>query len=86
MEFVDSLLAEPYPIEEVLRCLHIALLCVQEDPAERPAMADVVSLLSGESLSLPQPNSPAVSVRKVANCNQILHMHSSAYEMTVSTE
>ncbi|KAL2931600.1 Cysteine-rich receptor-like protein kinase 10 [Bienertia sinuspersici] len=58
LEFVDSLLALPYSMEDILRCLHIALLCVQEDPAERPSMANVVSLLSGEILTLPQPNNP----------------------------
>ncbi|KAJ0966086.1 hypothetical protein J5N97_027224 [Dioscorea zingiberensis] len=28
--------------EEVLRCIHIGLLCVQEDPKQRPSMASIV--------------------------------------------
>ncbi|KAL6348119.1 hypothetical protein AAG906_039274 [Vitis piasezkii] len=30
LELVDSLLTESYPAEEILRCVHIGLLCVQE--------------------------------------------------------
>ncbi|GAB4826684.1 hypothetical protein Ancab_033579 [Ancistrocladus abbreviatus] len=62
LEFVDSLMPEPYPTSEVLRCMHIGLLCVQEDPSDRPTMSYVVSVLSSEATALPGPNSPAISV------------------------
>lgn len=80
---MDSLLGAPCSIEEVLRCLHIALLCVQEDPAERPAMTNVVSLLSGESLTLPQPNGLVVSVGHYTN--QMMASNSSVNDLTTST-
>ncbi|XP_056687560.1 cysteine-rich receptor-like protein kinase 15 isoform X2 [Spinacia oleracea] len=83
LDFVDSLLGAPCSIEEVLRCLHIALLCVQEDPAERPAMTNVVSLLSGESLTLPQPNGLVVSVGHYTN--QMMASNSSVNDLTTST-
>ncbi|KAJ0966087.1 hypothetical protein J5N97_027225 [Dioscorea zingiberensis] len=42
--------------EEVLRCIHIGLLCVHEDPKQRPSMATVVLMLNSYSTSLPAPS------------------------------
>ncbi|KAJ8549701.1 hypothetical protein K7X08_033408 [Anisodus acutangulus] len=44
---------------DIMRCIHIALLCVQENVADRPTMAAVVLMLSSLSLSLPLPSGPA---------------------------
>lgn len=44
---------------EMLRCIHIGLLCVQENAADRPTMATVVLMLSSISLTLPVPLEPA---------------------------
>lgn len=44
---------------EVLKCIHIGLLCVQEDPNIRPTMTTVISYLNNHSLELPSPQEPA---------------------------
>ncbi|BAH93567.1 Os06g0541500 [Oryza sativa Japonica Group] len=47
---------------QIVGCAHIALLCVQEDPEDRPSMWDVVLMLHGgvAALSaLPTPKQPA---------------------------
>ncbi|QHO08317.1 cysteine-rich receptor-like protein kinase 25 isoform X1 [Arachis ipaensis] len=44
---------------EVIRCIQIGLLCVQENPDERPTIATIVSYLSNISLELPSPREPA---------------------------
>ncbi|XP_024626475.2 cysteine-rich receptor-like protein kinase 29 isoform X1 [Medicago truncatula] len=44
---------------EIMRCIHIALLCVQENLVERPTMATVALMLSSYSLSLSVPLEPA---------------------------
>ncbi|KAH9673068.1 putative cysteine-rich receptor-like protein kinase 30 [Citrus sinensis] len=44
---------------EIMRCVHIGLLCVQENVANRPTMASVVVMLNSSSLSLPLPSQPA---------------------------
>ncbi|XP_056171696.1 cysteine-rich receptor-like protein kinase 44 isoform X2 [Syzygium oleosum] len=44
---------------EMLRCIHIALLCVQENVARRPTMASVVLMLGSQSTTLPMPTRPA---------------------------
>jgi hypothetical protein len=40
--------------------VHVALLCVQESADDRPAMDEVVRMLSsGEGVALPEPKQPA---------------------------
>jgi serine/threonine protein kinase len=43
---------------EVLRCVQVALLCVQERPDDRPHMAAVFLALGNPSAVLPQPRHP----------------------------
>ncbi|XP_024963298.1 uncharacterized protein LOC112503500 [Cynara cardunculus var. scolymus] len=46
-------------LRDMIRCIHIALLCVQEDVMERPTMASVVLMLGSLSLTLALPSEPA---------------------------
>ncbi|KAK6797669.1 hypothetical protein RDI58_005371 [Solanum bulbocastanum] len=46
-------------VRDIMRYIHIALLCVQENIGDRPTMAAVVLMLSSLSLSLPVPSGPA---------------------------
>ncbi|CAO2823747.1 unnamed protein product [Amaranthus hypochondriacus] len=57
-EILDKSIGELYSIHEVLRCLQVGLLCVQERADDRPTMASVMLMLSSESASLPQPKLP----------------------------
>ncbi|GKV19304.1 hypothetical protein SLEP1_g29586 [Rubroshorea leprosula] len=59
LELLDPILGDSYARNEVIRCIQIGLLCVQEDPAERPTMATVVLMLNSYSATLPLPNEPA---------------------------
>ncbi|GMN19060.1 hypothetical protein TIFTF001_049886 [Ficus carica] len=47
---------------EIMRYIHIGLLCVQENEALRPTMNTVVLMLNSNSLSLPVPSQPAFYV------------------------
>ncbi|GLT27493.1 hypothetical protein SLA2020_024860 [Shorea laevis] len=44
---------------EMMRCIHIGLLCVQENVVDRPTMAAVVLMLNSNSATLPMPSRPA---------------------------
>ena len=44
---------------EVIRCIQIGLLCVQENPDDRPTMVTVVSYLSNPAFEMPCPREPA---------------------------
>ncbi|KAG7983850.1 hypothetical protein I3843_04G127100 [Carya illinoinensis] len=50
---------KPGSTSEVMRCIHIGLLCVQENVADRPTMASVVVMLNSYSTTLPVPSQPA---------------------------
>ncbi|MBA0615163.1 hypothetical protein Godav_015338 [Gossypium davidsonii] len=45
---------------EVMRCIHIGLLCVQENVAQRPNMGAIVLMLAGHFATLPLPSEPAL--------------------------
>ncbi|KAG6637710.1 hypothetical protein I3843_11G192200 [Carya illinoinensis] len=60
-DIVDPLLLDDMcSMSVVLRCINIALLCVQESAADRPTMSDVVAMLSNDSKVLPYPNQPGL--------------------------
>ncbi|KAM4111471.1 hypothetical protein ACJW30_05G070100 [Castanea mollissima] len=60
LELIDpTILEESRPPFEALRCIHIGLLCVQDQAKDRPTMPDVVSMLSNETLKLSSPKQPA---------------------------
>ncbi|KAJ1431724.1 Serine-threonine/tyrosine-protein kinase, catalytic domain [Sesbania bispinosa] len=50
------------PRNEMIRCIHIGLLCVQENLANRPTMATIALMLNSYSLTLPVPSEPAFFV------------------------
>uniref|UniRef100_K3ZP42 Uncharacterized protein n=1 Tax=Setaria italica TaxID=4555 RepID=K3ZP42_SETIT len=43
----------------IMRCINAALLCVQENAADRPTMSDVVAMLRSEGMTLTEPKHPA---------------------------
>ncbi|KAL7154919.1 hypothetical protein ABFS83_03G036600 [Erythranthe nasuta] len=43
---------------DMMRCIHIALLCVQQNAADRPTMASVVVMLNSSTITLPIPKEP----------------------------
>lgn len=49
-------------VNEIMRCIHIGLLCVQENAASRPTMASIVLMLNSHSLTLSRPSEPAFYV------------------------
>ncbi|KAL6337948.1 hypothetical protein AAG906_005911 [Vitis piasezkii] len=62
LQLVDPMLEDFHSSTQMLRCIHIALLCVQESAADRPTMSTVISMLTNETVPLPNPNLPAFSV------------------------
>ncbi|CAN6289060.1 unnamed protein product [Urochloa humidicola] len=58
-DLADSSIMDSCLLDEILLCSHIALLCVQENPDDRPVMSHVVYALDNGSTTLPSPNRPA---------------------------
>ncbi|KAG6385147.1 hypothetical protein SASPL_153975 [Salvia splendens] len=64
LDMIDPTLSGSCEKSEVIKCINIGLLCVQEDPNERPSMATVVLMLGSETSPLPLPTQPAFVVRR----------------------
>ncbi|KAJ0511184.1 putative protein kinase RLK-Pelle-DLSV family [Helianthus annuus] len=62
---VDSSLGDTVNADEVLLCIHVGMLCVQELAADRPTMTDVAFMLSNHDTILPSPNQPAFIFKQV---------------------
>ena len=50
---------EIYDESEVMKCVHIGLLCVQENASDRPDMSSVVSMFCHNANDFPPPKHPA---------------------------
>ncbi|KAJ6893271.1 hypothetical protein NC652_027330 [Populus alba x Populus x berolinensis] len=74
-ELIDRNIIDSCPVSEALRWIHIALLCVQDDPARRPTMSLVVLMLGSNAVNLPQPSAGPKSLVKFTS---ILSRQSSA--------
>ncbi|XP_018448923.1 LOW QUALITY PROTEIN: cysteine-rich receptor-like protein kinase 14 [Raphanus sativus] len=58
LEIIDPDIMQSYQRNEVIRCIHIALLCVQKDHANRPGMSTVILMLTSSTITLPVPGEP----------------------------
>ncbi|KAL0001022.1 hypothetical protein SO802_014803 [Lithocarpus litseifolius] len=86
LELLDECLGESCTMSEVLRCIHLSLLCVQQRPEDRPSISSVVVMLGSES-ALPQPKQPGFFLEKDSNEGQSLtskHESSSTNEITIT--
>ncbi|KAK9064218.1 hypothetical protein SSX86_015598 [Deinandra increscens subsp. villosa] len=54
-ELIDESIRNEFSKDEVLTCIQIGLLCVQEHAEDRPSMPKVLLMLSSDGINLPQP-------------------------------
>ncbi|WCJ40743.1 G-type lectin S-receptor-like serine/threonine-protein kinase CES101 [Euphorbia peplus] len=62
VELIDSILGDGTCVrtgESMERRIHVGLLCVEENPIDRPSMLDVMSMICNESHHLPPLKQPA---------------------------
>ncbi|XP_049360030.1 G-type lectin S-receptor-like serine/threonine-protein kinase CES101 [Solanum verrucosum] len=65
MEFMDQSLDDTTHSCKLLKCMQIALLCVQKNPLDRPTMLEISSMLKNiENLVMSSPKRPAFSTRQ----------------------
>ena len=72
--------------DELMRCMNIGLLCVQENAVDRPTMLDVVAMLSSKTKILAEPKHPAFFNVRVGNevISTTATQPSSVNDMTIS--
>lgn len=88
-DLMDSSISqsESCVLDEALLCVHVGLLCVQDDPNRRPLMSSVVSILENGSVSLPTPDKPAYLAENIWNRGLGLEgddVHNSRNSMTMT--
>lgn len=50
---------------EIMRCIHVGLLCVQDRPADRPHMSEVILMLNSPDALLPPPKQPGYFINSI---------------------
>ncbi|XP_058071210.1 G-type lectin S-receptor-like serine/threonine-protein kinase B120 [Magnolia sinica] len=88
LELMDASMSDSYSACEVLRCIHVGLLCVQDIAADRPTMDSVVFMLGNEAATLPMPKQPAFSVARIPRESDLYPITSeicSVNDVTIST-
>ncbi|XP_022716019.1 G-type lectin S-receptor-like serine/threonine-protein kinase B120 [Durio zibethinus] len=58
MDLIDPSIQDSCSPNEVLKCIHIGMLCVQDSAMHRPTMAAVVLMLESETPTRPMPRPP----------------------------
>jgi hypothetical protein len=64
LDLMDQTLREVCNVDQFVKCVNIGLLCVQEDPNDRPTMSTVVTMLDSEIATVPTPKGPAFVQRR----------------------
>ncbi|PIA60790.1 hypothetical protein AQUCO_00300363v1 [Aquilegia coerulea] len=74
LELMDPTVAESYNPQEFVRCIHIGLLCVQENAHDRPIMSTIVFMLGSEG-TLPLPKRPAFTIEREQISDNIFNIN-----------
>ncbi|KAI3453381.1 hypothetical protein Pfo_010044 [Paulownia fortunei] len=87
VSMIDAVMrARSDSLRDIVGCIHIGLLCVQENASDRPTMAAVVSMLNSLSLTLPLPSHPAFFVPGSINADaSVLQGHHSKELETIKS-
>ncbi|CAL5397125.1 unnamed protein product [Camellia sinensis] len=67
-DLVDEVVVDSCSLSEVLRCVRIGLLCVQDHVVDRPTMSIVVLMLSNE-MDLPYPKQPTFTIQSLSDAD-----------------
>ncbi|XP_022634716.1 G-type lectin S-receptor-like serine/threonine-protein kinase CES101 isoform X2 [Vigna radiata var. radiata] len=68
---------------QVIRCIHIGLLCTQDKAKDRPSMLEVISFISNENCELPSPIQPPLyTIKTLKETDQ--HKYYSNNDITMS--
>ncbi|KAG0470932.1 hypothetical protein HPP92_017632 [Vanilla planifolia] len=85
IELIDSTIRASCSVRQVQRCIHIALLCVQDRANDRPDMSLVLLMLASLTSNLPMPKRPTfTSQASHEETNTNVNESYSANDMTIT--
>ena len=64
LDLVDRTISDSCVTYQVLRCIQVSLLCVEDGAIDRPTVSDMLSMLTNGSTKLPLPKKPAFSIAR----------------------
>ena len=70
IELIDTSLRNCCLIDQLLKCIHIGLLCVQQKPTDRPSMSAVNFMLTSNDVHLPSLTRPAFCTQEIGTNSQ----------------
>ncbi|XP_030942485.1 G-type lectin S-receptor-like serine/threonine-protein kinase At4g03230 [Quercus lobata] len=86
LDLMDETLRDTCIADQFVKCLNIGLLCVQDEPSDRPTMSIVIKMLDGETVNLPTPKQPAFFIRRDQSSSTSSNRPASIIEVTNSLE
>ncbi|XP_020272823.1 receptor-like serine/threonine-protein kinase SD1-7 isoform X8 [Asparagus officinalis] len=86
LQLIDASLDASVFMTEILRCMKVGLLCVQEQPEDRPIMSSVVLMLGSDHALLPEPKQPGFMARiSPTGSPSLVKESSSINDLTLTT-
>ncbi|CAN7060408.1 unnamed protein product, partial [Brassica rapa subsp. trilocularis] len=73
IELVDNGIKEDCKRDEVIRYIHIGMLCVQENPVDRPTLSTIHQMLTNSSVNLLVPRPPGFFFGNEPRSNPLAH-------------
>ncbi|XP_040371489.1 G-type lectin S-receptor-like serine/threonine-protein kinase At4g03230 isoform X3 [Rosa chinensis] len=86
LDLLEQTLGHSCNKDEYFKCVNVGLLCVQEDPGDRPTMSQVVFMLGSETATIPTPKQPAFVVRRCPSSSSRASNSSSKPETVSNNE
>ncbi|KAL5581837.1 hypothetical protein UlMin_014279, partial [Ulmus minor] len=86
LDLMDPTLQESCKVDQFVKCVNIGLLCVQEDPSDRPTMSNVITMLDSDSSTVPTPKQPAFVLRRGSSTASSSSKPEANTEITISLD
>ena len=86
LDLMDETLRDTCIADQFVKCINIGLLCVQDDPSDRPTMSNVIKMLDSEITNLPTPKQPAFFIIRDQSSSTSYNRPKSNNELTNSLD
>ena len=74
VSLIDPSMASTSFQGDIIRCIRVGLLCVQENAKDRPNTSVAMSMLVGDTMDLPSPKKPAFTIRQISADSGLSHV------------